>query len=103
MPHDGASWERFTANTVAFVGPCKLLGVGLRDGGAGTATLSPFDGRDTGGRQFQTFRASANRSEIYLFGDGIKFEQGLFVLAGGNLLEGFVMYEPLPSQRRPPG
>ena len=93
MPHEGWSWKRVTADTEIYSGPCVFAGVILAADGVGTADVTIRDGRDTGGRQFATFRTPVSRTESHVLPAPAHFDGGIFVDVGSNVEEAVVLYQ----------
>lgn len=93
MPDKGWPWKRITADTVILNGPGLFAGVVLAADGVGTADCTVYDGADSGGRQFGTFRTPVSRSESHGLPGPARFDAGIFVAVGSNVEEVIVLYK----------
>lgn len=88
-------WQRITADAQVGRGPLKLHNVLLTCDGVGNADITLYEGANTGGRRLFTLKALQHQSNTFPLPGGLLLQDGLFVDVGTNVLEAFIVYEPL--------
>lgn len=90
-----ARWTRITGDGLAYSGPCLLTHVILYpDANQDYADI--YDGRDaTSGKKLARFVTSTRSTHAFSFGQGVRFDVGLYVDAKDAAVETTVVFVPL--------
>ena len=68
--------------------------------GVGAATVSLYDGLDTGGTLIDRFAAATSSADRHVFERGIDLRAGLYVDLGDNVSKFTAYYEPPAAEER---
>ena len=87
-------WVRIVGDGPVYSGRCLLHSVTLYGPGAGDSVIV-YDGRDSiSGKLFARFLAKVVNTEVYNFGVGVPFDQGIYLDGNDSEVETTVVFTP---------
>ena len=98
MPDGAHVHRRVTADKRVLEPAAVYHGGVLAADGVGTATVTVYDGIDSGGDPIDFFTAAASGRDRNYMDDGIILRRGLYVDVGSNVSFFTVIYDPTPRE-----
>ncbi len=99
MATKGIQFTSLSEDRVICEGPCKFWGILVTGRDAG-ADITVYNGRDaTSGTRFHKFMGREDLTLPFLQPEGVRFDGGMFVDVGEDILEATVLWEEAEDPR----